>query len=133
MTTQYYVGDKAIRAVIDAKNATPLGTKVVNVVFEDGTQESLTEKTFKNIRTEKPVDATELRRLRCEPLVQEILVMMLETNIKWNEIDYVMGLVVESLNANSESASNKLWGVESVGDRTMLDIDTVLKRDESAE
>lgn len=126
-TTKEYIGEKEIKVVTDTTKLTPLGGKVMEVTYVDGTTEEITEKTLKIIKDTKPCDATELRRRRVEPVVQEFLIMMREGNLKLSEVDYAMSLVIESINQNSNEANNKLWNVSDGGERTFLQVDEVLK------
>lgn len=128
--TVKYVGDKEVLAVEVCEESTPLLGKIVNVKFADGSSQVLTEKMYQNVVSDTPCDLSALRDKRVTPIVKEILVLLRESNLRIDEVDYMCALLVSSINKSSEDASNKLWNVKDGGERTFLDIDEVLKRDD---
>lgn len=78
--------------------------------------------------TDKPTDLTELRRLRTLPVIQSTLILMKKFNIRQDEVEYILGMVAESINQNMTAASNKLWNVDDYGQQTFLEIDDVLTK-----
>lgn len=78
--------------------------------------------------TDKPTDLTELRRLRTLPVIQSTLILMKKFNLRQDEVEYVLGMVAESVNQSMTAASDKLWGIDNYGEQTFLQIDDVLTK-----
>lgn len=125
-----YIGNKVISGTFDLPLKTALGEKVLTVSFEDGTQTTLTEKSYNRMITDTETDATNLRKLKCEPVVQEILVLMQEANLTMGEVNFVIELTALSIDKNASDAMNKIFKVEYPEDRTLLSIDALLKGNE---
>lgn len=96
------------------------------LMLKDGSSEKIATKMLSSVLTEKPVDATELRKLRIIPVTENILSDLLSWDIKTSEVEYLMTMVITSLNENMKNAEEKLWGVNSLNKR-ISDIDKVLK------
>lgn len=114
-----YLGSKKIQATED------LGNRVL-VKFKDGSQEELSKLMFEASKTSGPVDLTKLRDTRCHPVVEKIIAILLEWDVKMSEIDYILNLTASSLNMSQESASNLLWKKDKM-ERTVYDVEAVLK------
>lgn len=124
-----YIGKKEVSKVNNTGETTPLGCEIFEVEYVDGSKETLTKKILDVVLDDKECDLTELRRRRVEPVAKEMLVLLREANLKVGEVDFLLTLFTESINQNSEQASNKLWNVEEGGDRTFLQIDDILTDD----
>lgn len=87
-----YIGNLKVKSVKD------------NVVtFEDGFQEEFTEAMLEVIQTEEKTDLTELRQIRCNPVIEEISENLKETGItsEDDQLNYCRSIM----------ASFKKWGV----------------------
>lgn len=77
--------------------------------------------------TKEKSDLSVLRHKRITLVVGEILGVLLKRNIKLSEYEFMIALLGQSIN-DSISQSNKiLWGGQDEQDRTMEDVDKVLK------
>lgn len=121
MKNKYY-GKKKI------KNSGPNPDGNIVLRFDDDTSVTLSKKMAEHAITDKAVDLTELRTLRIQPVTEEVIKLLLEWDIKISEIEYLTTLMVTSINKGIESASNKLWDIKHVDDRTVGLVDKVIKR-----
>ena len=101
------------------------------LTFDDDTTETISMKMVEHVITDKSVDLTSLRDLRLRPVVEEMLEIMLNWDIKIHEIQYLTTLMVTSINDSIDKASNKLWKVNDVDDRSVGLVNKVLKEDGS--
>lgn len=105
------------------------------VVLElsDGTTETLSKKMSAVVLTDEPLKGalTELREIRLKPVVEEILKVLLEWDIKpfdpMNELEYAMQLVKMSFVHSLDKANDKLWKKEK-GNISFSDVNNVLKQ-----
>lgn len=125
-----YIGKKEVESFTETPSVTPLGGKVLNVLFKDGTTQLLTEKSYKNMLSEAETDATALQDLKCKPVCQEILALMAEANLNLGEINHTIQLTAASVDQNAAAAINKLFKVEYSDQRSMLAMDAILKGNE---
>lgn len=96
------------------------------------TTEIFADVMLPHIRTEEPVDATKLRELRCDPIINKIVTLFVEFDIFFgvrnnvhNEVDYIFNEVSSALIGMRYRAEDLLWG-NSEYDRKLSDIVTVL-------
>jgi len=96
--------------------------------FTDHTFETISKKMFDVTVTDNASDATKMRELRVHPVAREVLQLLLDWDIKISEVEYLTTLVVESINKNIEEATKGLWDVTNVEERTMQQVDKVMKK-----
>jgi ribosomal protein L17 len=108
---------------IDHVNIVAEGSELV---MKDGTKTILSPKMAAAVITNEPIDLTTLREKRLHPVVEAILSLLLEWDVKINEIEYIYTLVTTSFNENYKAASDKAWGIAEA-DRKVSDVDRVLK------
>lgn len=125
-----YILDKVVTGTFDMPEKTALGGKILMVTFEDGSQKPYTEKSYKNILSDEATDATKFRELKCNPIVQEMLLLMQEANLTMGEVNYTLELTAISLDKSSTDALNKIFKVDFPDHRSLLAIDAVLKGNE---
>lgn len=121
MAKNYY-GPKEIKAQGIANE----GPDYTALLLEDDSSVVVATSELETLMTAAPVDLTELRRMRCLPVIQSTLLLMKKFNIKQDEVEYCLSMVAESVNQNLNQASNKLWGVNNFGEQSFLQIDKVL-------
>jgi len=124
-----FIAEKEIKTVVDTQKKTPLGDNILEVHFTDDTSQIITEKVKNKIESSEASDASTVQGIKVGSLAHDILVLMREYNLELGEIDPLLKLIVESVNQNSERASNKLWNVDFPEQRTFLQIDEILKDD----
>lgn len=120
-----YYESKEVLEIVDH----PTHPEYKIVRLEGGKEVVLSPKMIVAAVTDEPVDATKLRDLRCLPVTQDILKVMLDWNIHSHEIEFLFARVTMSMNENFKQANEILWGV-SDREQTMLNVhDVLLKGD----
>ncbi len=131
-----YVGDKEVASVDVIKDLTPLGREIVKVTFTDKSYIAMTKLAFDRVSTDAPlVDdpsgvgsvLAQVRERKVTPVIKEILALMTEGGLTLDEIDPTISRVIQSVNWNTEQASNLLWGVGHSGERSLLSTDSIIK------
>ena len=59
----------------------------------------MTDKKAKQIPDEKQIDLTEARQKRCYPVIKEILRMLVDKNLLYNDVQYVEAMVLQHMQA----------------------------------
>ncbi len=73
---------------------------------------TLTQKLFPYLVTETISDLTALRAASSEPIVRDILKILLDYSPKINDLKYIMEQVMQSFNTSMSIADDKKWGIE---------------------
>jgi len=120
MAVNKYYGDKKVVDIIKDND-------FVILVLENGEKEEISNKMLPSVITDEKVDLTTLRDLRVKPMVEDILRVLLDWNVKTSEIEYAMTTTITSLNVNLKEADEYLWGVNTEN-RTVSQVDKVLKK-----
>ena len=97
------------------------------VTFKDWSKETFSEIMLKHIQTKEPLDPTSLRELRCQPIVKELIEILLRYNVYTSELDFICWILLGSINETKEQALNKLYWVESTFAIPLQKVDEVLK------
>lgn len=131
-----YVGEKKIASFEEDSSLTPLGGKIIKVVYEDGETEFLTEKTFELVSTEVPTDANYVQATRLHETKKGILAVISEYDISVGEIDKLCNSIAFEIGTSFNRATNFLWtkddkkfipGVSVMDSVTLLGAEKVLK------
>lgn len=96
--------------------------------LSDGKIARVLTRELPNLLTAELSNSTELRRVRCLPIIQVLMETMKMYNIRQDEVEYILTMTTELVNQHVSNASNKLWNIEYFGEQTFQDIDEVLKR-----
>jgi len=107
------------------KSMTEDGDHIV-LDFGGGKTEKISKKMSEVSITKKPMDLTALWDKQLGAVTKDILQVLLDWDIKMEQLDYLFNLVKSSLEYNNKKAHEVLWGKE-LGKRTMSDVDKVLK------
>lgn len=118
---------------------TPEGKPVLRLHFKDRSiTEVVPQHVFEAVATPAPIDFTALREKRYVPLIEAMTSAMLEHDIRYEDIQYVLNSVMGKCDAAFDRASNFLWtgndkawipGAKSFYvERTLLEADAVLKK-----
>jgi hypothetical protein len=128
MSTKYY-GPSEVE-----KTEPVLPEGLVRIWLKDEGDEKksivISEKMVESVLTDEPTDLTALRDNRIKPVAKAIMQLMLDWNLRVDEIDYLFALVNASFNQNLMAANGMLWGKQadnSIDERTTSDVDQVLK------
>ena len=116
------------------KFATPAGhtsggVNLIELTLENNKRETYSALMLEaqNVITPQPQDLSSLRTYRMYPVVTQILEVMRDHNVKLDEISFMVQLVSTSVNENLDRVDKDVWGVESLGDRTFVQIDQKMK------
>ena len=104
-----FIGQKKIRSSEETSEQTPSGSPLVKVTYHDASVEYLSKTMFKKVKTEKARTLEELRMLRCEPVVEMVLLLLRDWGIKLSELGFFSALLNRSLEHNKEQALCQLW------------------------
>jgi hypothetical protein len=123
---QYYGVDK-ITDVIKSKDKTYLGNEKIILIC--GSQQfELPLPVVENTVTKDKQDLTKLRELRVIPVVEQMLILLVENELTKPEIEYATGpKLMESLNESFKKAAVILWGKDTQ-ELTLMDIQKVLTK-----
>lgn len=123
MSINKFYEDKKIKEVKEDGNHVVLS-------FVDSKVPSLrlTKKMYDVSVTDAKSDATSVKRVQLHAVVKDILTIMLIWDIKVEDVNMLLNLIVQSLNENQKQAVDKLYGVKEEK-RHLSDIDNVLSRE----
>lgn len=122
-----WLGDKQIK-FIEKAQPSKSGVELVNVVFNDNSAEQYSKLMLEQegVVTPQIQDLTEFREKRVLPVVKGILELMRDFNLKIEEVDYTLQKAVTSINMNLNKAETAFWGVDRLGQQTIVQVDDVL-------
>jgi len=123
--TGKFIGDKKIQETLVADRKTYLGKEVLAIIYEGGEVGELPAELAERIATDEAKDATTLRELFVNPVVEKMLAILLDSEIKIADIEYVLGKTSSSLQISLDKATEILWKKE-LYERTLADINKVL-------
>jgi len=133
-----YIGKKqVIGFVIQEEFKTPMGGEIVEVLYLDSNKELMPKKTFNLIVTDKESNDSEVAKTKFRPMVQEILAVVADYDIKFFELEYLTTMIKNSILENINRANNYLWrkddashiaGYDMLNDITFLDVQNILKQ-----
>ena len=120
-----YIAHRKIKEVKLSDRKTYLGGNVLEITYEDGTKEELTQKMAEKIATEEETDLTTLRNNFVKPIIEEISAILLEAEIKIIDIEFVLQSITGHLNQKIEEAIDVAIGKDKYT-RTLSDINKIL-------
>ena len=132
MQNQYedkFLGPKRIKIVQDT-GKTAGHVDLLKITFDDGTSESYSALMLaaENVVTPQPTDATALQVARLYPVVNKILEVCRDYILKMSEFNHLTALIIASVNNNFDRADQFLWKTEYLTERTMNDLEEVMKQ-----
>jgi hypothetical protein len=123
----FFIGPNKISKLTKIKRLTYFGKEVYRVEYENGIIEERPKEIIEKIASKEKYDWTELRDRISKIVVEKILAILLEAEVKLEDIDYILQLTAKSLNTNLEQATEYMWG-KKVYDRTIEDVQEVLTK-----
>jgi hypothetical protein len=122
-----FLGDKQIKFVEEAEPSKS-GVELLTVVFNDESREQYSKLMLEQegVVTPNIQDLTEFRDRRVLPAVKDILTVLRDYNVRIDEVDYLMQKAFTSINMNLQEAETKFWGVQRLGQQTLVQVDDVL-------
>jgi hypothetical protein len=125
-----YIVNKQIKSLELSDEKTYLDNEMYLIRFYDGTEQLLSKEVIKNIADKKSYDLTQLRDKMVFPLVQKILAIITEANLKIEDINYLQERTSMTINENLKKATTIAWGMD-LQERKMMDVDVMLKKNET--
>lgn len=123
-----YFGPRKIKNVVESKEKTYLGKIKLILSFEDGSEETYPLEVVEGLISETSIDLSELRDRRVKPVIEKLLVVLLESELTKEDLIYATGIkFTESLKGCEEKANEILWGKPNY-QITLSDIDKILKK-----
>lgn len=127
-----YIGGRKIKHHENTKETTHGGTPLVRVEFANGDAEFISKLTFDNVVTENPIEPTELRERRVDPVIEKTLALLREHTILIGDLSYFALKLNQSLNYNTDQAQITLFEEwmprpNSLDDVDLSTIDRILK------
>lgn len=127
-----FIGEKKVANIIDSETKTYGGIPVVMALYEDGTKELFSSLMIEKIVSETSCDLTALREKRLNPVVEQVLNLLRDWGVKFNELPFMSMLLNQSLDFNQREALVKLWGpwgpkLLSPDDVDLIMVDNVLR------
>lgn len=113
-----FIGQRIIKSV------SPYTDEAVIVGFEDNYEEIISIHMIDKIVSGESFDSTSLQNKRVELLAEKILELLKKYNAHVSELNQTLSTVTLSIDDSFYKSNDILW---RTGNRTMLDIDRVLK------
>jgi hypothetical protein len=132
--TKMWVGDKKVKNATVVEDAeTPAGGALVDVEYEDGDKERITQTRFFAVRKYKKTDATKARDSLVDEAGRKVYALLMEYGPYLQEVDHILNHAVKLTNDATEEAMNILWGKKHAYERSLLDVNEVLRKKYEAE
>ncbi len=122
-----FIGHNKIKDIKLSEKKTFNGLDVYEITYADDVKQEYPAKVLVDIATKKAGDPTELRDLRVLPVVEEILKILTEADLKAEDISYCFTKTQNSISESADKAFKKLWGKEKY-EQTPMDIHRVLTK-----
>lgn len=123
-----FIGIDKIKSLKLIERKTCLGKDVYELTYTDGSKVELPKHVIEILTTEKSTDATALRELIIKPIVKDVLSVLLDYEIRLEDINFVLENTSAAITESVKQAVTKLFG-KGFEDRTLEDIDEILKKD----
>ena len=123
----FYIGPNKIRTLTKSKRSTYFGKEVYQIEYENGIKEERPKEIIEKIAGKEQYDWSTLRDKIGRIVTEQILIILLETEIKLEDIDFVLQLTARSLNENLEKVTEFLWK-KKIHDRTIHDVQEILTK-----
>lgn len=132
---QQYLGPNKILAVKETDQKTPLGSEIVEVIFEHGRSRVFPKLVLEKFSTRKPVDYTAFWQSREKELVAKLLEVIMEYDVNPLELTLLVKSFASKALDAWDRASHFLWtghdeswapGANFQDFLTLLDADRIL-------
>ncbi len=127
--TGHFYGPDEIKSIIPLERKTSQGEYAIKLVFINELQPSveLPFKVAKQTITQEASDLTKLRDARCNPIIEDLIKILLEAEVPLDDIPHCLDGVANSIDFSNKMAQEKLFGKKLFA-VTLLDIDKVLRQ-----
>jgi hypothetical protein len=121
-----YIGNKEIVSMRELDVRTPKGATVLEVTYKSGEVEKMSHPRFNVVVKDKSTDLETVRQTLIKFLGDEMYKILVEHDLRVDEIDPLFNAVVGMINSASILATNKLWGVDHSDKRSLIMINNIL-------
>jgi len=104
-----YIGEAEVTGIIEDSFETNDGTKVVNVMLDNGHTVAVTQKIFDIIVTNEPSDSSVVQEKIAEACSDAILNVMSEFSLSGKDFKVTMDMVVRRYQERFDRVSHFLW------------------------
>jgi hypothetical protein len=124
-----YLGSKRIKIVQDA-GKTEGNADLLKITFDDNSSEiwSVLALEAEGVVTPQVSDDSTLMAHKLYPVVNKVLEIARDFNLKLSEFNYLDQLVIASVTENADRANRFLWKVPYLDHRTMNDLHLVMQQ-----
>ncbi len=126
MKKEYY-GDKKIKEIVKLDSKTCFGKERVKLLFSKNESIELPLEVAEQFVSKESKDATALVAARTEPIIKQILALLTEAELTRFEIEHhTLPNVAGSATRSMQAADKILWK-KDFDDRTLRDVDKILR------
>lgn len=123
---KYFGPNKIVSCYAFQEEKTYLGKGLTMLVFENGVHQAFPDEVIDTVVTKQPIDLSDLRDKRVKPVIEKILVILLESELKKEDMEYVINVRLQaSIQQSLNLAQEKIWGKKGY-EVTLMDIEQVL-------
>lgn len=122
---------KPYTAVADTGRKTPSGVPILKILYEDGTAVLTTEKLFKLVRSEVPLDSNQWRDLIYPSIMPAMFGILSDYNIAYDDVEIFLNKFAQTVKNTADSAINRSLGIKGSYDFDMIKINEINDQAES--
>jgi len=105
-----FVGPQEIRATVETLDETPGGDLIIEVYYEGvESPELFPKKVFDSVRTEEPQDYNHIREARKEPLLKELMTVLLEHDLTVADSHHIIESLGNRVTEVFNRCTSYLW------------------------
>lgn len=105
-----YIGKSKVIGVAKVEDfTTPSGQEVVSVLLEGSHPKLMTKKAFDVLVTNKASDDSDLQKRKFEPMIGEMVKVLVDYDIQWYEVEAVIRSIKETIDMRLQRASSYKW------------------------
>lgn len=121
-----YIGARKIVGISDSDKKTPSGSKMIHVIFEDGSVKDMPQNRFDLVVTSEESDASAVGAKVRKQVGSMLYGLLHEYGVSLVEANTSLDEAATLINSAMDKATNILYGVEYPDDRTVLQINDIL-------
>ena len=109
----------------------------MEVTFKGGEKKLTTKKGLESFTTDKSLDLTQFRNMRSEIIANELLLNVMEYDIKLGDLEHTMQTFADKIQDLFQRADSYLWtkddkewipGREAINNRTLLEANRIITK-----
>lgn len=114
-----YFGDKEVKSTAESENGK------VGILFVDDTNLTIPKWEFEIGQSEESRDLMWIKNARCNKITEKLLGIMLEMNVRLEDLNLISMKLTESVKQNYQKAIDKKFG-KTKNELAFVDIDSAL-------